>query len=86
MPGVYAEEKENIAYTMMGLEGPYGVRTPPDSALAGVMTNAPSVVAKVKGSMTTENAVCEFETADPVIPPNNTGVYTCGVGINETCA
>lgn len=34
--------------------------------------------------MTTENVVCELETADSVIPPNNTGVKTCGAGIDMT--
>lgn len=55
-----------------------------DAALAGVITNATSVVAKVKGSITTENVVKEFYTADSVNPSNITGVDARGVGMDAT--
>ncbi len=61
-----------------------GSSTHSDAALAGVITNTTPVVVKVKGSIATENVVCELYTADPVNHPNLTGVNTTGVGISAT--
>lgn len=44
------------------------------------------MVARVSGKIIATNVVCEFETRDPVVPPNLRGVKTHGVGesITET--
>lgn len=66
------------------MEESKGIYSHPDAAIAGVMTNATTVVVTVDGSMTTENAVKELYAADAVNPSNSTGVNTCGVGIDAT--
>lgn len=66
------------------MEKSAGILTHTDAALAGVITNATSVVASVRGSIATENVVKEFYTADSVNPSNLTGVDARGVGMDAT--
>lgn len=55
-----------------------GVYTATDKASAGVMAITTRVVISVEGIMTTENVVCELETADIVNPSTMSGVKTSG--------